>query len=175
MVQVASQKSGHLKLKIFLGVVALLVAGYFVYKYSYIYFERRKYDKATAVIQKVADDLRAQGIETTFSRGCHHNQGKFDVGALNCGVTAEYQELSKENMTRKVLGAFELTLKTNGLVKNSSLLDSNNSPLDTGSVTYTGNTNGLTCSLFYTTVESGETKNDQIGFSCGNVSKFSLF
>lgn len=176
MQQVAKSKtSTHKKLKIVLGLIALLVAGFFIYKYTYIYVERRKYDQAAVAINKVAADLRAEGINTEFSKGCGKNQEVFGEGALNCSTGITYSSDSKENRIREILISFMKYMKDTGFVMKNGSLDPNSSPILTGSSEYTLVTNPLNCSLFFSTTDISSKEKNQIDLYCAATSMYKLF
>lgn len=175
MVQVASLKSGHLKLKIFLGVIALLVAGYFVYKYSYIYLERRKYNKATVVIQKVADDLRAQGVQTTPYTECTRAQAKFNTGSISCYTGIAYKGEDDKIVIKVTLENFikAITLQDFSL-KDSGGLNPSSTPIIQNTSSYTMKNSTLNCGLTYSKEDDLLSQYD-LTFECGKSSKFKLF
>lgn len=175
MVQVASQKSGHLKLKIFLGVIALLVAGYFVYKYSYIYLERRKYDKATVVIQKVADDLRAQGVQTTPYTECTRAQAKFNTEWISCYTGLTYDGVESDIGIADTLKKFINSMKLRDFTLiNSGGVNPTGNPIETGTSVYRLKQSELQCRLIYSK-EDENAPDYQLNLECGEHAQFVIF
>lgn len=176
MKQLLSQNKKHTKLLLFLGVIILLISSYFIYKYTYIYTERRKYDQAEISIKKVADDLRKQGIETEFSKNCSRDQAKNDTGALHCSVGIFYENVNDELEIKSDLNNFILVINAQGYNLISGSINIAESPLQDSISQYASLKTNDACLLIKSTDEINTTKKiNKIAFYCGNYSKFTLF
>lgn len=168
-------KLRHKKLVAVVIIAALLVAGYFMYKYAYIYTERRKYDQAAVAIQKVADDLRSSGIETEFSRGCAKSDAKFNSGSLFCGVSITHKSDPQNDSPVEITRKFMNVLQSSGFKRSSGELDYTNTPFNPGVSLYSHASFEQSCSLEYATVTSEVKELTQLALSCGGLSKFSIY
>ncbi len=165
----------HKRLLGFTIFATALIFGFFVYKYAYIHLERRKYDQATVAIQKVAADLRAQGIETTFSRGCQHAEGVFGPGALSCSVGIDYrgnEEITHVKDVEKKL--LNIILKLSFKYETESNSFYTLEPRPTGTSNYSLPGNKLICSLTFDNNVT-EAALYSFEFTCGDNSAFNLF
>lgn len=163
----------HIKLFTFAMLTALLIAGYFVYKYTYIYLERRKYDQAAVAIQKVAADLRVQGIVTEFSRGCSNNIEVYGAGSLSCSVGLKFtakDALASDNMKHFT----DKITTTNFKIINNGIKPGENGNITTGISTYTLKNSNLICNLQYDN-NIPEDSTYYISFDCAAPSKFNIF
>ncbi len=164
----------HKKLLLIVGLILGLLVGYFAYKYIYIYTERRKYNRATVAIQKVAADLRAQGIETEFSRGCGKNQDVYGFGALSCNVSIVYSGDENIRKVAEVSNNFvTLSEKHNfNYDKTYNYSFSINPP--SGSSVYRLNDSNLQCQITFTNNWSEDTTYTT-KLHCNDNAKFKLF
>ena len=170
---VPSNKKTYVKSKIAVGLVVLIIAGFFAYKYSYIYIERRKYDRATVAINKVADDLRAQGINTEFSRGCQKAEGVFGPGALSCSVGISYTGDEKNTIPSEVLNKFTKSMSMTIFKLKSDLFIKSSAEISGGPNVYTLLENGMECNLRYSPQISGDISYE-INFVCVKDSRFKI-
>ena len=153
----------------------LLVASFFIYKYTYIALERRKYGQVEVAITKVADDLRTQNITTTLFRGCSHDQGKFISGPLFCTVGITYQ--GDENNDKAETTAIKLVsaMEKNMFTKDSRFnLSYDVSPRPSGFTIYRYDNSTLQCKLYLDNTWDENTKYE-VSLSCGDTSKYLLF
>jgi hypothetical protein len=160
----------HKKLLFIVGLIISLLVGYFAYKYIYIYTERRKYDQATVAIQKVAADLRAQGIETTFSRGCGKNQDVYGFGGISCntGITLK----STNNISSiKTVDSFKSDIIKHKFILTHNGINTSDNKLNSGTSSFSLPGSKLYCGLTYSSTE----ETSQFDFGCGNSAKFQLF
>ncbi|CAN5375702.1 hypothetical protein BH10PAT3_BH10PAT3_7290 [soil metagenome] len=162
----------HRKLILFGAVVVFLIGGFYIYKYSYIYVERRKYDKATVAINKVADDLRAQGINTEFSRGCSNNIELQGLGSVSCAVIITMSDDNTEQEQHSLLKKYLTVLKENrfDLTKRGSMSLSTE-PVLSGISGYANNNLDLDCTMQYINNKLSHI----IIFKCGGPSHFKLY
>ncbi len=120
----------HKSLLIFLGLIVLLCGSFFIYKYVYIYTERKKYDSATVTLQKVADDLRTQGIETQFSKGCGKNIQLNNSGPTICSISLTHKSEGTSSLQLTRTDNFSKALIQNGFkIKRDGLHRSDVVPL----------------------------------------------
>ena len=161
------------KLVIALILIALLIASYFVYKYTYILVERRKYDKATVAIQKVADDLRSEGIETKFSRGCSRNIEVYGKGSLTCDVNISYENDESTYSSKLFLKTIKYILDKNSFIKKSGTFRIEDTSPTSGISTYTY-LNDQQFSLQYDKTYNNN-NNYKVIFSFDKNSRFVLF
>lgn len=161
--------------KLFLFVISLLVVvgGYFVYKYSYIYLERKKYSQAEVAIKKVAADLEAQGIKTEFSKGCVYQNPESMSGKVGCSVSVNY--IGTDNVA-SAINIFSVYLKATKDLDMSSFDSTSikSAALDNSSYSREISVQGsnLICSVYY----SSHGKNEYwVGLSCGSIPKYKLF
>ncbi len=164
--------ASHKKLKIFGIALLVLVLGFFIYKYTYIYLERRKYDQAEQAIHKVADDLHAQGIETEFSKGCVFANVEFGTGPLSCSVQINYPSRFVKYDAAETFNKFNNSLIANSFLSITESQNSSTSSETIPSKNYRLKNNDLVCDLYYTKHSSEEYL---VGASCGKISKFSIF
>lgn len=163
------------KLLSLLLITLLVVASYFIYKYTYIYVERRKYDVATVAIQKVASDLRAQGIETEFSKGCGRTQEVYGKGSLTCSAGITYKNPISSRTATDILLTFSNVMSTNKFIYvNGPLKPGSPIPL-TSSSHFNLKDNPLPCNLVFSTFDSDTQTINQFDLYCGKPSKFSIF
>ncbi|MDB5183056.1 MAG: hypothetical protein JWO47_840 [Candidatus Saccharibacteria bacterium] len=172
MQQVAKPKKGYKRLKIAGSLILLLIAGFFVYKYSYIHIERRKYDQATVAINKVAADLRAQGIETTFSRGCQFSNPESSTGSLGCSVNLVYSSNQSAKESADVLVKMYTSLKSQKAIFADNINDKSFNSKNDFSVDFKFTSINLSCNISY----SDHSQNDySTGVYCGSLSRFPIY
>jgi len=160
---------------IVLAVIALLISGYFIYKYAYIYTERRKYDQAEVEINKVADDLQTKGIVTKGVKDCAKDIGKFDSGSLFCSVGITYIGNEQNRSIKEVIGYYESIVIKNSFNLNPRYNYSYEiAPEPSGATVYTLNSNPLQCQLRLGNTWD-ENSNYTVDFFCGDSSKFSIY
>lgn len=164
-------KRSRKRLLIAFVVLGLLVASFFIYKYTYIHIERAKYDKAAAAINKVADDLRAQGIETEFSKGCNKSIAVYGDGSTSC-----FEEVSitgNKDTARASLGALTSSVRKNGFTLTSSNgVSADDIDIKTGTMVYSLLSSALQCRVKYSTPDE---TTSLIALSCGRPEKYKLF
>lgn len=176
MQQTVPAKKSYRKFEIVLGVIALLVAGYFIYKYTYIYTERRKYDQAEVSIKKVAEDLRKQGINTEFSKGCSRDQAKFDTGALHCSVGIFLNKSLEIQKAKLYIDIFNEVITSSGYDEIDEGINTNALNLYDGMNTYNNSEKDMSCNLVYSTYDLDNKQNtSKIDFYCIKNSRFILF
>ena len=163
--------------KLFLFVISLLVVvgGYFVYKYSYIYLERKKYSQAEVAIKKVAADLEAQGIKTEFSKGCQNTQTVIGKGTTYCSTYVVYNGNQTTNDVKDVVKNLVSLLSKYGFTLDTKYHESYSiEPAPDGTAVYTYPDNSLQCRL---TLSNSWSENSlyTIQFGCSDGTKFSLF
>lgn len=169
---------GHKKLKIFLATIALLVVGFFLYKYAYIFIERQKYNQAEQAISRVADDLRAQGIDTTPYKSCEHAQVKYGAGFLTCSVGIVYEGNEeiigvsiKEPLEKFIASIDKQKFESFGT---SDELNPTSHPIVVGTSNYSLSKSKLGCGLSYDKFDDSEPPYT-LRFGCGKYSRFLLF
>ena len=173
MVKGQTNEGSHTKLKIFGIALLVLVLGFFIYKYTYIYLERRKYAQAEQAIIKVADDLRAQGVVTEFSKGCGRNQGVFGPGALSCSIILSSAGSTVDSSESSVYRA----IGSSAIIQGFKLKESNDfivsDKLTTNhTIEFIFSKNNLGCELF-----NDHTNRDKfiVYFSCLEHLKFKIY
>lgn len=160
---------------VFAGLVALLVLGYFVYKYTYIYTERRKYAAAEVAIQKVAADLRSQGIETEFSRGCGRTQEVYGKGSLTCSVSIIFKGDTAKYDVQWINNILSPSLVKNGFIYQSSYNTSfSTSPQPKGASVYRLSGIPMVCNVQLNSTFDIDSKY-QVDVYCGQPAKFDIF
>lgn len=160
------------KTKLLLILVVIGLASWFGYKYTYIFLERRKYARAETALRKVADDLRAQGIETTFSRGCGRTQVVYGQGWQTCSVGITTTNPLKNDELSMTISKFTETLseKKFTLLRESNSINNSLSP--SGDNRYSESVSKLPCSLSVRLTAPGFSNVD---VGCGRHSNFKLF
>lgn len=161
------------KTKLLLILVVIGLASWFGYKYTYIFLERRKYARAETALRKVADDLRAQGIETTFSRGCTYKNQVFSIGEIEgCNQSITYSGYNSKNIPGEYYAKFLESLKKVNAVFKSINTNSSLSAVDGHSENLSLPSLKMNCELYYSPHLQD---NYWIGLSCGGPSNFKLF
>jgi hypothetical protein len=176
MPQLATKKGGHKKLIILLSIIALLASGFFVYKYTYIFLERRQYKTAEAAIAKVADDLRTQGIETAPFKNCEHAQVKYGEGFLTCQVGIIYKGSEEKIGVKEPLEKFIASIDKQGFGSTGSSDDPNPTghPIITGTLSYILGESKQSCGLTYDKADDLSPPYT-LDFGCSKSSRFALF
>jgi len=165
----------HKKLVMAVCLVALLVVGFFVYKYSYIYLERKKYTQAEVAINKVADDLRSQGINTKFSRGCGRTQTVSGPGAIICSSGILYKGDEANLKSEDAVSAFASSVKDNNFTYNKSFNTSYTTyPQPTGISVYSLAESTLQCQIKLDSTWPTDARYAII-LECSDGSRFNLF
>lgn len=161
------------KLKVLAATLLVMVGGYFVYKYSYIYLERRKYSQAEVAIKKVAADLEAQGIRTEFSKGCQESETVFQHGPTTCSIVLT--NVANLNIDLNISTAKEFINGLNSADFTSANIDVNHLVTNEEYVKLTSLGNSLPCSVFFSSMDSSGVQLGKIELSCGKPEKFALF
>jgi len=158
----------HKKLFIACSLILIIIAGFFVYKYTYIYMERKKFDKAEAALEKIATALAIQNITPSLTNGCGRIQNVYVSGALYCSNTLEVTGDPKGEAYKSLGGE---------LLKNGFSLDGNsqfrvNIPIDSSqSEGFILTETGQPCTLQYDLVDATSSISS---ISCGNKVKFKI-
>lgn len=174
MAEQKTRKVGHKKLKIFGIALLVIILGFFIYKYTYIYLERQKYEKAELAINKVADDLRAQGVETTPFKNCERAQVKFGEGFISCHVGIIYEGNDgiltiKEPLEKFIKSAVGAEFEYTG----GGELSPTRHPIVVGDQAYILRGSKLGCSLSYDK-QDDLMPDYSLTLSCGRSSKFKI-
>lgn len=157
----------HKKLIIIAGLLLLIVIGFFAYKYIYIYTERKKYDKASTAIQKVASDLKRKGILSTYIKACGKTQGEFNSGVTVCSVGITYTgDLIVDYFKTKT--EFIESVNQNDFYPTGTKI--------AGQTEYRLKNSTLPCTLINSGPDTDpKTSYISLDLSCGSNSKFKLF
>lgn len=138
--------------------------------------ERRKHDQASVAINKVADDLSAQGIETRAYKSCQRAQVKFGKGFLTCSTGIIYDGNDSVLSVKEPLEKF-ISFIENWDFRPSGTADELNPtrhPIVVGTLNYVLYESPLRCGLSYDKVDDSSAPYT-LSFGCSKYSKFAIF